>query len=840
MKKELTALFLLILVTLSGCGGREDTEETLPAAAQALYVPEFLSLEGENVDYDGMTVLADRLCYLSYAWSEEIQYYELLFNTFSLQDRTTAAFPLAWPEGPRSQAMIEYTFGEDGCLYTIAQTFPPEGEAPALLLCKFKSEGEQIFALDITKQLLENPEEGVRIRAMEADSQGRIYIADSGKVRLYDGEGQYRGTLSPEEAVLGEMGSEEGGTGETGSREGDSGKAGSGEADSGETGSGDRGSEETSPEEASSGEVDSGEAGSGEANSGEGGSGKLTQVQSSPVGLQIRGLHRDGNGRIYLSYGEEGYGSREDTLARIDFEARRLTVACTDFPDDNTFSPHPGQSFLMQDRTRVYTYDPAAREPAIPLFDWMDCDISGQSVLNFGQTADGRIAAVLGTQDRGGELALLTKVSPEEVIPKETLVLGVLTDGYNYEPAVVRFNRSNENYRIVLKEYYNYETDGDLTLEDALARLHADLVSDHCPDLLEVTGLNLTQLAAQNAFQDLSPYLEKSSVFGPQDFVGEILDAYTFDGTLVTIPYAVFLETVMGNAGQIGPEAAWTPAGVIALAGANPDAELFDGADRTDVMNFLMEYGEDAFVDWDSGTCNFHSEEFKNLLEFVKSFPETVELDPDRPSTPARIQKGEVLLKTVDLYNFDTIQIDLAAFGNNAVCIGYPTAEGGKHAMTAIFSYAIPSRSEQKDGAWAFLEHILAEEDGSNGMGFPSVKQRLEACLEDAVAVKYMLDEKGELYLDENGEPVAIGNTSSVTYGDGWSYTYHTATREEAELILSLLADARPAFAFMNSGNEILSILSQETEAFYAGQKTAEETAKIIQNRVQLYVDENR
>ena len=763
MKKELVSLFLLmpILLTLSGCGGREtssQTSEDAPTAAsseQALYVPEFLSLEGENIDYDGMRITTDALCYLSYAWSEEIQYYELLINTFSLRDRTTDSCPLAWPEGPRNQAMIEYTFGKDESLYVIAQTFPTEEDDPRFLLCNFHPEGKLIFSLDVTEQFLANPEEGVRINAMETDSQGRIYIAGNSAVWLYDEQGKYQGKVSP-------------------------------------------------------------------------------------ANLLVSGLYCDGHGNMYVSYGEAGYGGQGDTLAEIDFESKVLTVVCEDFPTVNTFSPHPGQSFFMQDRTNVYTYDPAAPEQAEILFGWMDCDISGQSVLNFGQTSDGSIAAVLATRDRSGELALLTKVSPEEAVQKETLVLGVLTGGYNYEPAVVRFNRSNEKYRIILKEYYNYDAHGDLTLEDSLAKLHADLVSDHCPDLLEVTGLNLTQLAANDVLQDLRPYLEKSSVFGPGDFISEILEAYTFDDTLVTIPYAVFLETVMGNAGLVGPEAEWTPEKVIALAEGHPDTELFDGADRTDILNFLMKYGEVAFVDWESGKCSFDSEQFKNLLTFVKGFPETVDHNPDRPSTPSRIQNGEVLLKTVELYNFDTIQIDLETFGSDAVCIGYPTADGGRHAMTAIFSYAIASGSKNKDGAWAFIESILSEEGGSNDMGFPSMRQRLEACIEDAVSVKYMLDEKGEVYLDENGEPVVIGNTSSVQYGDGWSYTYHTATREEAELILSLFPDACPAFAFMDSGNEIRAIISEEAEAFYAGQKTVEETAKIIQNRAQLYMDENR
>lgn len=750
-------LCMALLFLLSGCGGKgsgaDGAAANGPGAEEGIYVSEFIPIEGEYVDYEGARVAGNNLCYFSVAWDEEIQYYVQVINILSLQERTVSSFPLAWPEGPRGQAAIEYNFGDDGCLYVIAQTFPEEGEEAELLLCKFQPEGTWDFSQKITGQLRKNPEEGIRVSGMEIDGQGRIYIAGSREVWLYDEKGQYQGEIS---------------------------------------------------------------------------------IANSA----IDGIYRDGSGKIYVSYGEEGQGGYGSVLAEINFEDRSLAVAGTDYPGGNLLSPQPGKSFLMQDHTYVYTYDPAAREQSEILFGWMDCDIAGSSVLSFGQTTDGRIAAVLTGQDGSGELALLAKVSPDEAAQKEILVLGVLTGGYNYEPAVVRFNRSNEKYRIVLKEYYNYEENGALTMEDALAKLYADIVSDHCPDLLEVTGLNLAQLAAKGAFCDLGPWLEKSEVFGREDFLDEILDAYTFDGTLTTIPYAVFLETVMGHEGQAGERSGWTPERAIALAQANPGAELFDGADRSDVMNFLMEYGEEAFVDWDTGECGFESEQFKNLLQFVKTFPETVDYEPDRPSTPARIQGGEVLLKNVELYNFDTIQIDLETFGDDAVCIGYPAVDGGRHAMTAIFSYGITSGSKHKEGAWAFIEHILAEEDGSNGMGFPSMKRRLEESMEEAVSVEYLLDEKGEIYLDENGDPVILGNTSSVQYGDGWSYTYHTPTREEAELILSLLGDARPVFE--GSGNEIRAIISQEAEAFFAGQKTVEETAGIIQNRVNIYVKENR
>lgn len=792
-------LCMALLLMLSGCGrGKEED-----AAPEGIYVPEFIPIEGEYVDYDGARVAGNHLCYLSFSWNEEIQYYTQVINRLSLEERTLSSFPLAWPEGPQAQAAIEYTFGADGCLYVIAQTFPGEGEGSELLLCKFQPEGTQDFSRRITEQLRKNPEEGLSIEDMEIDGQDRIYIAGKREVCLYDGQGQYQGAVSPEDAATGQSSSNQSTSDQTGSDQTAS-------------------DQSTSDQSASDQSV----------------SEKRVLGQASIANPAIDGLYRDGNGKVYMSYGEEGQSGSGGILAEINYEDKNLTIVCTDYPGGSLISPQPGESFLLQDRTCVRIYDPAAVEEGEILFAWMDCDIAGSSVLSFGQTQDGRIAAVLQTQDGHGELALLTKVSPDQAAQKETLVLGVLTGGYNYEPAVVRFNRSNEKYRVVLKEYYNYEENGGLTMEDALAKLYTEIASDNCPDLLEVTGLNLAQLAAKGAFQDLGPCLEKSEAFHREDFLEEVLEAYTFDGTLATIPYAVFLETVMGHEGQTGQRAGWTPEQVIALAEANPEAELFDGADRNDAMNFLMEYGEDAFVDWNTGECGFDTEQFKNLLQFVRGFPETVDYDPDRPSVPARVQAGEVLLKTVDLYNFNTIQIDLETFGGDAVCIGYPAGDGGRHAMTAIFSYAITSKSKQKEGAWAFMEYILGEEGGSNGMGFPTLRRRLEESMEEAIAVKYVLDEKGEIYLDENGEPVVLGNTSSVQYGDGWSYTYHTPTRQEAELILSLLKDAHPVFA--DSGNEIRNIIVQEAEAFFQGQKSVEEVSKIIQNRVKLYVDENR
>ncbi len=116
------------------------------------------------------------------------------------------------------------------------------------------------------------------------------------------------------------------------------------------------------------------------------------------------------------------------------------------------------------------------------------------------------------------------------------------------------------------------------------------------------------------------------------------------------------------------------------------------------------------------------------------------------------------------------------------------------------------------------------------------MKRRLEAMMADALQEEYVLDENGDPYLDENGNPIVTG--TQTTSGNGWSYTYHTATKQEADTILSLLKGSCLASGY--ESREIMGIISEEAEAFFAGQKSLSETISVIQSRMNLYVNENR
>ena len=62
-------------------------------------------------------------------------------------------------------------------------------------------------------------------------------------------------------------------------------------------------------------------------------------------------------------------------------------------------------------------------------------------------------------------------------------------------------------------------------------------------------------------------------------------------------------------------------------------------------------------------------------------------------------------------------------------------------------------------------------------------------------------------------------------------------TRQEVDSLKEWVRGVKQAY---KKDEMLISIISEEAEPFYAGQKNAKDVAGIIQSRVQLYVNENR
>lgn len=146
----------------------------------------------------------------------------------------------------------------------------------------------------------------------------------------------------------------------------------------------------------------------------------------------------------------------------------------------------------------------------------------------------------------------------------------------------------------------------------------------------------------------------------------------------------------------------------------------------------------------------------------------------------------------------------------------------------SMSALAVMESCEEKEAAWEFVRQFFLYDyqiKGGNNVfasliGIPVRRDAFEKKLEYAMAEEsYMLEDGTEI------EP---------------HFEYGALTAKEAEQIRSIVDRIGMVRARYDSISEkIVEIVREEVQACYAGDKTAEETAGIIRNRVEIFVSEN-
>lgn len=558
----------------------------------------------------------------------------------------------------------------------------------------------------------------------------------------------------------------------------------------------------------------------------------------------ISDMVRGSDDKVYIVYYDNGGAGGGMVCAAIDFYARKPETPLQNFPSGNGnagIAVGPDNCFYVSDGSRVYQYD-VSSQTSEELFSWLDCDINGTYVDYFGVMQDGRILVMIRDWNNDTrEMAKLTRTKASEVAQKEQLVIGTLYESQQLQQAAVDFNKSNDKYRVAIKTYIDNNNWSESGYKDAVTNLTNDILSKkNGPDIMDLSQINEMQMVSKGVFEDLSPYLEKSSVISKEDFIDSILDSYTYDGKLYSIPSSFQLTTVAGKTSVVGEKMGWSLTEMMACAKEHPGAQLLQGMDQLAILNYCMIFNQDAFIDWEKQECHFDSDEFKQILEFIKMFPEEIDwMTYDGSNSMEKLEKEEVLLETVGIYDFQEVQVYPAMFGGADITyIGYPTTDGSVGCVLNTSSrYGISTQSGHKDGAWAFIEHFLMSsgEDNMFSSGFSTRKDTFEKQAEKATKIEYMLDENGQRVLDKDGNPIPAGGTSLISM-DGWEYTYHIPSEEDVEVVRELMAVAKPA-SFSNE--EIINIIKEEAAPFFKDQKSVDDVVNVIQSRIQIYVSEN-
>ncbi|MEA4824019.1 MAG: hypothetical protein VB111_07895 [Clostridiaceae bacterium] len=468
------------------------------------------------------------------------------------------------------------------------------------------------------------------------------------------------------------------------------------------------------------------------------------------------------------------------------------------------------------------------------LFAFSDADAIAEEITALASGLSGGEPTLCYAYNDGGTLSLriLRRATAEE--RKTVLTIGVTGNNRDLKAAILRFNMQSADYRVELADYSVYNTDdGWREGED---RLHLDMIAGKCPDMLELRYLPYKSYMDKGLLLDLSAYVDGDTELG--GILPNIRVLWEYKDKLAGISPRFLISTmsalpeVVGNRADDGlrvEEFAMLldeNPGVIQPVANIPRAKAFD---------FFAFTVQAAFVDYENGVCDFENEGFYKILELCARFPETIE-DLEE-SAVDRLLDGRALLKMEAYSSVDSYQISCQTLDGGLTVTGYPSEDGVGTIAQVMELYGITTACERPDAAWAFLHFLITDDESyfqvlgsDNGIHRYHYIPAWEKPYADMLA-----EAQVNYYNIVDGVRVEQARTRYTR-----DNTYHYIYAATPEIITTFDALVRSIRYGDYRDNTILDIIYDELPAYYAGVRTCEETAALIQSRVSVYLAEGQ
>lgn len=479
--------------------------------------------------------------------------------------------------------------------------------------------------------------------------------------------------------------------------------------------------------------------------------------------------------------------------------------------------------------------------------DWMDLDVDSNNINNTLALTDGRFIGIYrdyNSDNTDLQLIVLTEVDPSTLAQKTSLTLACMYLDYNLRSQIVAFNKASDSVHIVISDYSQYSTTDDYNA--GITKLNTEIMAGQIPDLFVVSQLPMEQYIAAGVIEPLNGFFEKETEFTLDSLVPQVRDAASVDGKLYMAYPSFQVDTVIALKRIADQYDAWTPEAVDdALSQLQDNASIFSvGYTQSDVLRSCVNRSIAKFVDWNTGKCSFDSPEFKSLLSFTAKFPTEFDWDnfdwSDYRDSYSALRNGQQLMNPTVVYSIDDYLWMLAAIHEDFTFVGYPSTDGSGSSFNINNAICMSSTCTDKDAGWSFLRTFFTEEYQQKqmeyGNGFPSNQSVFDKLLEKEMTVEYQKDADGEFVLDDNGEKIVEPKVSYYV-DDATQYTIDALSQEQADLLLDLIASTKTV---SSSNDAIFDIIQEETGAFFEGQRSVDDVCAMIQNRVGLYVAEQK
>lgn len=329
-------------------------------------------------------------------------------------------------------------------------------------------------------------------------------------------------------------------------------------------------------------------------------------------------------------------------------------------------------------------------------------------------------------------------------------------------------------------------------------RYIADLTAGDAPDLVlfrTTPFVEYPDLDVNNEYyDDLYEYIDADDTLSRDSFLPNLLEAMSRDGELKFLCRQVTIATFVARRSAVGDGYGLLPSDYERILAENERyLSLFDTfVTKSSLLDSVCIISESAFTDRENASCDFDNDYFRSLLEFCNSSPYDEFIDGQSVS----IGFENALLTPERISSVVRFNVMPGVYGDDPVFVGFPDGDMGCSYYICGLGYAIPAQSSNKDGAWAYIKHMLSvEAQRYVTAGLPVILEAFELALED---------------------------------GD--------VSEDMQRKALELLERTKYAESVQDSG--LKEIITDSCRNYFDGTATLDDTVDIIQSRASVYMSE--
>ena len=435
-------------------------------------------------------------------------------------------------------------------------------------------------------------------------------------------------------------------------------------------------------------------------------------------------------------------------------------------------------------------------------------------------------------------ICTFTKSSEYPAAGRNILTVASTEDlDYSISEAIMRFNSESDTSFMLFDNRYktNSEIDyanTDNTDQAALKNLNSyaavsdrltmDILAGEGPDILITNGAN-EQLSRKDYFIDLSDYLKNESGVSEADYFTNAIEASKFNGSLYQLPIGFYVDCILAPADATGSKNGLTFEEYIQMVktvcnGTDPVYDHQLAFSRTEVATKLFANTSEKYIE--DGKIDVNNNDFKAILDYCKELPAKgfyEGKDVDAEWEDLMTAKENMRVQPTVVYGFYEYEAFAEKFKDAVIC-GYPSVDGRPATIGSDMAVSISSHTSDESSCKKFLSILLSEDiQKTLFMNIPINKK----CAKD-LALLEIEEHNGNVDANEGNKFAKAGKKLDTALADKYIEQLSTATTS--------------SFVY----HSISLIIYEEIPAYFEGQKSFEEVAKVINDRAQTVLNERK